>query len=269
MQTEIHRTAIVEDGAEIGEGTRIGPYCTVGPHVRLGANNLLHSHVVVDGRTTLGDGNEIYPFACLGKISQDLKYRKEWVSYSRIGDGNVFREYVTVNASSLEGESTVIGNHGLFLSYSHVAHDCRLGDRVIVSSDTKMAGHVTIEDHAIVGAKTGIVQFVRIGRFAFIGGFNKVAKDILPYSIADGFPSEIRGINKIGLERNGFSAATIRVLVEAFRTLIRSGLPLKEAVAALDEKYADVPEVREMAAFAAASKVGLARPRKRRQAEDE
>jgi UDP-N-acetylglucosamine acyltransferase len=263
MSQDIHPTAIIEPGAEIGEGCRIGAYCCIGPHVRLGRDNVLHSNVVIDGRTTLGDGNELFSFACIGKISQDLKFRKEWVSYSRIGSGNVLREYVTVNASSTEGGSTIVGNGCLLLSYSHVAHDCVLGDRVIVSSDSKMAGHVEIGDHAIVNAKTGIVQFVRIGRFAFIGGFNKVAKDILPYCIADGFPSEIRGINKVGLERNGFSADRIKAIQDAYKTIVRSALPLKEALASLSERYADVPEVREMIDFASASKVGLARPRKR------
>lgn len=261
MTRRIHPTAIVEDGAEIGEGCRIGPYCHVGPHVRLGANNLLHSYVEIDGHTFIGDGNEIFSFACLGKISQDLKFDREWVSFVRIGHGNTFREYVTVNASSKAGESTLIGDHCLFLSYSHVAHDCVVGDHVIVSSDSKMAGHVEIGDHATVNAKTGVVQFVRIGRFAFVGGFNKVAKDILPFCIADGFPSVIRAVNKIGLERNGFDAGQIDAIKSAFRTIIRSGLTLQDAAARLRAEYPDNPEVQEMLAFAEASTIGLARPK--------
>ena len=263
MNFEIHPTAIIEAGTEIGDGCRIGPFCHIGPNVRLGRNNTLHTSVVIDGHTTIGDDNEIYPFACLGKASQDLKFRKGWVSYTRIGGNNIFREYATVNASSTEGGSTVIGNGCLLLSYSHVAHDCVLGDHVIISSDSKMAGHVEIGDHATVSAKTGIVQFVRIGRFAFVGGFNKVAKDILPYCIADGFPSVIRGINRIGLERNGYSAGRVDTIQDAYRAVVRSALPLREAVASLAERYAEVPEVRDMIAFAAASKVGLARPRRR------
>lgn len=266
MAGEIHPTAIVEDGAEIGEGCRIGPYCHIGSYVRLGRDNLIRSHAVIDGHTIMGDANEVYPFACLGEMSQDLKFDRNWVSYTRIGNGNVFREYVTVNASSVQGDSTVVGDSCLLLSYSHVAHDCVLGSRVIVSSDSKMAGHVRIGDCATISAKTGIVQFVRVGKFAFVGGFNKVAKDILPYCIADGFPSEIRAVNKVGLERNNFPPRTVEAIQDAYRILIRSGLTLGEAVAQLDLKYPDVPEVREMAAFAAESRIGLARPRRKAQA---
>lgn len=263
MHPNIHPTAIIEDGAKVGEGCAIGPYCYVGPHVELGKNNVLHSHAVVDGHTTMGDNNEVFSFACLGKISQDLKYNKEWVSYSHIGNGNVFREYVTVNASSNEGQATVIGNNGLFLSYSHIAHDCILGNHVIISSDSKMAGHVRIDDHAIVNAKTGIIQFAHIGKFAFVGGFNKVIKDILPYCIAEGSPSEIRAVNKIGLQRNGYSTEQIKPIQEAFRTIIRLHLPLQEAIDILNEKYSDVAEVQEMIRFATESQLGLARPHKR------
>jgi UDP-N-acetylglucosamine acyltransferase len=261
MSKEIHSTAIIEEGAEIGEGCRIGPFCLIGRNVRLGRDNILHSHVVIDGHTVLGDDNEIFPFACLGKVSQDLKFDKKWVSHSRIGSGNLFREYVTVNASSKEGGTTIIGNNCLLLSYSHVAHDCALGDHVIISSDSKMAGHVQIGDHATVSAKTGIV---RIGRHAFIGGFNKVTKDILPYCIADGFPSVICAVNEVGLKRRGFTDERIGIIAEAFRTMIRSTLPLTEAVSVLNEKYPDIAEVQEMIAFSAESKIGLAKRAHRR-----
>lgn len=264
MSTEIHALAVIEEGAEIGEGCRIGPFCHVGRHVRLGRNNRLHAGAMIDGHTILGDDNEVFPYACLGKISQDLKFDKNWISYTRIGNGNVFREYVTVNASTQEGAATIIGNHCLLLSYSHVAHDCVLGDHVIISTDSKIAGHVQVDAHAVINAKTGVVQFVRIGKFAFVGGFNKVTKDILPFCIADGFPSEIRAINKIGLERNGFSTETISQIKHAFRTLIRSGLNLSDAVASLRNTYAEMPqEVDDMLAFATSSKTGLARPKKR------
>ncbi len=267
MSSDIHSTAVIEDGAEIGHGCKIGPYCYIGPNVILGDDNVLHSHAVVDGYTTMGGGNEVFSFACLGKISQDLKYNKAWVSYSRIGSGNVFREYVTVNASSSEGEATIIGDRCLFLSYSHIAHDCILGSHIIISSDAKMAGHVQIDDHAIVNAKTGIIQFARIGKFAFVGGFNKVIKDILPYCIAEGSPSEIRAVNKIGLQRNGYTAEQIKPIQEAFRTIIRSGLSLDDAIATLNETYPNVPEVQEMIRFATESQLGLARPHKHRSVE--
>ncbi|OVE81028.1 acyl-[acyl-carrier-protein]--UDP-N-acetylglucosamine O-acyltransferase [bacterium M21] len=260
MKTDIHPAAVIEDGAVIGDGCKIGPFCYVGPNVKLGKNNLLHSNVVIDGNTEMGDGNEVYSFACLGKVSQDLKFKAGMVAYTKIGDGNTFREYVTVNAAS-EGATTTIGNNCLFLSYSHIAHDCILGNNIIISTDTKMAGHVEVGNHAIINAKTGIVQFVRIGDFAFIGGLNKVAKDILPYCIADGIPSEIRAINKIGLERNGYDADAIKRIYSAYKAIIRSGKPLDEAAAELQERFPDDEDVQKMITFAQESKLGLARPR--------
>jgi UDP-N-acetylglucosamine acyltransferase len=262
MSVQVHAYAVVEGCAELGDGCRIGPFCHLGPHVTLGKNNLLHAGVVIDGRTVIGDDNEIFPYACLGKASQDLKFNREWVSYTRIGNGNVFREYVTVNASSHEGGSTVIGDNCLLLSYSHVAHDCVLGNNVIISADSKLAGHVEVGHNAIISAKTGVVQFVRIGEFAFVGGFNKVTKDILPYCLADGFPSAIRAVNKVGLERNGFPREKVRLIQEAFNTVIRSGLTLRDAIEKLRRSFGDVPEIRRMIEFASSSRTGLARPRR-------
>jgi UDP-N-acetylglucosamine acyltransferase len=261
--SDIHPTAIVEPGAEIGAACRIGAYCHIGENVRLGRNNVLHAHVVVAGNTIVGEGNEIYPFCCFGTLAEDFRFNRDWVSYVRIGNGNIFREYTTVNASASDGGSTVIGSNCFLLSYSHVAHDCVLGEMVTLSCDAKISGHVQLGDHAIVGAKTGVVQFVRIGAFAFVGGFNKVTKDILPYCIADGYPSVMRGVNKVGLERNGFSAERIRIIRDAYRTMLRLGLPLAEAMALLSERYRDNADVRDLIAFATASKTGLARPRAR------
>jgi len=259
--SEIHPTAIIEHGAEIGAGCRIGPYCHIGGTVRLGPNNVLHAHVVIAGHTIVGQGNEIYPFCCFGTLAEDFRVHRGWVSHVRIGDGNIFREYTTVNASASDGGSTIIGSNCFLLSYSHVAHDCVLGDKVTLSCDSKISGHVQIGESAIVSAKTGVVQFVRIGAFAFVGGFNKVAKDILPFCIADGYPSVMRGVNKVGLERNGFSAERIRIIRDAFRTMLRLGLRVSEATERLSERYPDNADVREMTAFANSSKTGLARPR--------
>jgi len=259
--SDIHPTAIIEHGAEIGAGCRIGPYCHIGGNVRLGPDNIVHAHVVLAGHTTVGQGNEIYPFCCFGTLAEDFRVERGWVSHVRIGDGNIFREYTTVNASASGGGSTIIGSKCFLLSYSHVAHDCVLGDKVTLSCDAKISGHVQIGESAIVSAKTGVVQFVRIGAFAFVGGFNKVAKDILPFCIADGYPSVMRGVNKVGLERNGFSAERIRIIRDAFRTMLRLGLPVGDAIARLTEHYPDNADVGEMIAFAKSSKTGLARPR--------
>lgn len=263
MTATIHPTAIVESGAEISEGCRIGAYSIIGKNVKLGRNNVIHEHVVLAGNTVIGEDNEIYPFCCFGTLAEDFRFQRDWVSHVRIGNANIFREYTTVNASASDRGSTLIGSGCFLLSYSHVAHDCVLGDKVTLSCDAKISGHVHIGDHAIVSAKSGVVQFVRIGAFAFIGGFNKVAKDILPYCIADGFPSAIRGVNKVGLERNGFSPERIRAIRDAYRTMLRLGLPLGEAVARLTERYPENVDVRTMVDFATSSKTGIARPRAR------
>jgi UDP-N-acetylglucosamine acyltransferase len=261
MPTTIHPTAIIEPGAQIGADCRIGPYCHVGADVVLGASNVLHSHVVLSGRTSLGDGNEIHPFAVIGSVPEDKKFRKEFVTYTRIGSGNVFREYCTVNAGSLPEQATVIGSKGLYLSYSHIAHDCVIGNDVVISCDAKLSGHVQVGDNAVVNGKTGVVQFVRIGAFAFVGGMNKVAKDVLPFSIADGYPAVMRGVNKVGLERSGFTAHQIRDIRAAYRTLVRENITLAEAIVRLKSEFKDHPQVSAMVEFAAASTLGLARPR--------
>ena len=183
------------------------------------------------------------------------------MTYTRIGAGNVFREYCTVNAGSMPEQATVIGDRGLFLSYSHIAHDCIIGNDVVISCDSKLSGHVEVADHAVVNGKTGVVQFVRIGAYAFIGGMNKVAKDVLPYAIADGYPAVMRVINKVGLERSGFSAQQIRDVRAAYRTLVRENVTLADAIARLTSEFGEHPQVAAMVTFAAASKLGLARPR--------
>jgi UDP-N-acetylglucosamine acyltransferase len=261
MPSIIHPSAVIEPGAEIGDGCNIGPYCQIGRNVVLGAGNVLRSNVVIGGHTTVGDRNEIHPFACLGTEPEDKKYRRDSMTFTRIGSGNVFREFSTVNAAAKPGESTVVGNNGVFLSYSHIAHDCIIGDGVVLSCDTKLSGHVQVASHAIVNGMTGVVQFVRIGRFAFIGGMNKVTKDVLPFCIADGYPSVMRGINKIGLERYGFATGQIRSIRAAYRTLLRQNLPLREAIALLKSEVGIGPEAAEMIEFAETSVLGLARAR--------
>lgn len=261
MATNIHASAIIEPGAQIGADCHIGPNCYIGPDVTLGASNILHSNVVISGRTTILDGNEIYPFACLGSTPEDKKFKREFVTYTRIGSGNIFREFSTVNAAAIPDQATVVGNKGLFLSYSHIAHDCLIGDHVVLSCDAKLSGHVQVGDHAVLNGKTGVVQFVRIGAFAFVGGMNKVTKDILPFCIADGYPAVMRGINKIGLERNGFAAEQVRNIRSAYRTLLREKMPLQDAIVKLKDEFSADPHVSSMIAFAEASRLGLARPR--------
>ena len=260
MNTTIHPSAVVMDGAEIGAGCDIGPFCYIGPDVRLGQNCKLQAHVVIDGHTTLGDDNEVYSFACLGKKTQDLKDDGE-VSYVEVGNGNVFREYTTINAATAGGDTTRVGDNCHILSYSHIAHDCTIGNNVIISSSFMVAGHVTIEDNAIISGLGGIVQFVRVGAGSFIGGFTKLAKDLLPYTIAEGIPAETRSINKVGMERRGMSKDEVKAAHQAFKTILRSGLTVEEAAAELRRDYADYDVVEQMVAFAESSTVGLARPK--------
>ena len=258
----IHPSAVIENGAQIADGCVIGPFCHVGANVCIGEKTVLHSHVVLDGHMKIGRENEIYSFACLGKKTQDLKYKGE-VSYVEIGDRNVIREYVTINAATAAGEATKLGSDCLIQSYCHIAHDCILGDHVIMSSGAMIAGHVIAEDYAIISGYCGVVQFVRIGKHSFLSGYSKLAQDLLPYSIGDGAPAEIRTVNKVGMQRRDFSDKSIRNVHKAIKRIISFGLTIEEASEELLEEFPDCPEVLEIFEFCKHTKQGLARPRKR------
>jgi len=245
VSSQIHPTAIINPKAEIGDECLIGPYCIIGADVKLGVGCKLHSHVVLDGLTTIGPRCEFYPFACIGLKTQDLKW-KGGRCRAEIGSDNVFREHVTVHTATNEEGVTRIGSHGNFLAYSHIAHDCVVGDHVIFSNNGTLAGHVTVGDHAIVGGLAAVHQFCRIGRMAIIGGCAKVVQDVPPYMIADGNPAETRGVNKVGLERNGVPEEIQRALREAYKIVFRSGLTVSNA---LDKVCAEVPPSREIEQF--------------------
>lgn len=256
--TSIHPSAVVDPAALIGEGTQIGPFCHIGPGVELGENNVLLGHVTIAGPTKIGADNTFYPYGSIGQRSQDLKYSGE-PTYLEIGSHNSFREFCTVNRGTLPGTSTRIGNHGNFLAYSHVAHDCTVGDHVIFSNNGTIAGHVTVEEYAVIGGLSGVHQFCRIGRHAIIGGCTKIVQDVPPYMIADGNPAEIRGINQIGMERRGFGAADVRALREAYRFLYRANLNVKQAC---EKIAAEIPasEVRDnLLTFIESSQRGIVR----------
>jgi len=226
--TVIHPSSVVDPSASIGDGVEIGPFCHVGPGVEIGPKTRLLGHVTIAGPTKIGADNTFYPYVSIGQRSQDLKYAGE-PTYLEIGEGNSFREFCTVNRGTLPDTKTVIGSHGNFLAYSHVAHDCTVGDHVIFSNNGTLAGHVQVEDHAVIGGLSGVHQFCRIGRHAIVGGCTKIVQDVPPYMIADGNPAEIRGVNQVGLERRGFSAADVRALRECYRFLYRSNLNVKQA----------------------------------------
>lgn len=236
--TVIHPSAVVDPAASIGDGSEIGPFCHVGPNVELGAGCRLLGHVTVAGPSKIGAENTFYPYVSIGQRSQDLKYAGE-PTYLEIGSGNSFREFCTVNRGTLPGTKTIIGNHGNFLAYSHIAHDCTVGDHVIFSNNGTLAGHVIVEDHAVIGGLSGVHQFCRIGRHSIIGGCTKIVQDVPPFMIADGNPAEIRGVNQVGLERRGFSATDVRSLRECYRFLYRSNLNVKQAC---ERIAAEIPE---------------------------
>ena len=256
----IHPSAIISDSATIGENVSIGPYCVIGDNVSIGNNSTLKSHVVIDGHTTIGENNLFFPFAAIGQLTQDLKY-KEDPTYLIIGDRNTFRENCTIHRSTSPDTPTTIGDDNLFLCYAHVAHDCVIGNHCIFSNNGSIAGHVVVEDHVIVSGLSGVHQFCRVGAHSMIGGFTKVVQDIPPFTIADGNPATIRAINQVGLQRRGFSADDIACLRRAYKRLFfKKERNLKEAIE--ETKQADCAEsehVQKLIEFLEKSERGVTR----------
>jgi UDP-N-acetylglucosamine acyltransferase len=254
----IHPTAVVDPDAEIGPDVVIGPYCVIGREVTIGAGCWLQNHITVCGPVTIGAGNRFHACCSIGQQTQDLKYKGE-PTYLEIGEGNCFREFVTVNRATAVGAVTRIGNRGNFLAYSHIAHDCVVEDDVIFSNNGTLAGHVVVQEYAIIGGLTAIHQFCRIGKHAITGGCSKIVQDVPPFMIADGNPAVVRGVNVVGLERRGVSAETIRMLKESYRILYRSNLNTKQAVEELEKSFPGVAEVRELIQFIETSERGIIR----------
>ncbi len=263
-ETRVHPTAIVHERAELGAGVDVGPYAIVGEHVRIGDGTRIHSHTVLDGHTTLGDRCEVYPHACVGLAPQDKKYDGSPTRLT-IGPRTVIRESATLQPGSV-GEGcglTEVGADCLIMAYCHVAHDCRIGDSVIMANATQVAGHCVVEDFAILGGVTTIHQFVRIGTRAITGASTRVQMDIPPYVMADGHPAALFGLNTVGLDRAGFSDASKRALKEAYKALFLRGR-YAEALAELEEGPAQaVSEVAHLCRFLRASTRGVTRARRR------
>tara|TARA_Y100000589_G_scaffold161834_1_gene153773 strand:+ start:330 stop:1103 length:774 start_codon:yes stop_codon:yes gene_type:complete len=255
---EIHSTAVIQEGAQIGKRCRIGPYCVIGPNVTLGTGCELHSHVVIDGHTEIGSENTFYPFASIGLRTQDLKWNGG-TTWTRVGSNNTFREYVTVHSATGDGDATVIGSHNNLLAYTHVAHDCRLGDHIIMSNVGTLAGHVTVEDRAIVGGLAAVHQFCRIGTMSIIGGCSKVVQDVPPYMMVDGNPAATRTLNKEGLKRNGVSEDTQKSMRQAYRILFRSEQTFTNAVKQVRADVASSFELEHLLAFIESSERGIAK----------
>jgi UDP-N-acetylglucosamine acyltransferase len=259
--TKIHPTAIVEPGARLAESVSIGPYCVVGSEVELQDSVELMSHVVIAGRTAIGAGTRIFPFASIGHAPQDLKYKGE-ASRLEIGRANVIREHVTMNpGTSGGGMVTRVGDNCLFMVGAHVAHDCRIGDGVIMVNNATLAGHVVIGDYAVLGGLSAVHQFVRIGKHAMIGGITGVERDVIPYGQAVGDRARLVGLNIVGLQRRGFSREQIQGLRTAYQMLFSEGGTLAERVEEVARQYPDVEPVSDIVAFIRAdSPRGLCRP---------
>ncbi|MGF1591981.1 MAG: acyl-ACP--UDP-N-acetylglucosamine O-acyltransferase [Kiloniellaceae bacterium] len=233
----IHPTAVVDPAAKIGEGCTIGPYCVIGPEVSLAEGVWLHSHVVIDGRTTVGARTRIHPFTSLGQPPQDLKYRGE-PSELRIGSDNVIREHVTMNPGTEGGGMvTEVGNNCFIMPGSHIAHDCRLGNHVILANNATLAGHVILEDHVIMGGLSGAQQFVRVGRGAIIGAMAGAKSDVIPYGMVMGRPGQLSGLNLIGLKRAGVDGKEIQALLKAYDELFGGAGTFAERVDSVAAKY--------------------------------
>lgn len=257
MAVEIHPTAVVSGRAEVGEGSYIGPYCTVGDEVRLGARVRLESHVVVDGRTEIGDDTHVFPFASVGLAPQDLKYRGE-PAETRIGRRNRVREFVTIHRGTEGGGMlTSVGDDCLIMAQAHVAHDCIVGDGVIMANAATLAGHVEVSDGANVGAYSGVHQFCRVGREAYVGGYSVVVKDALPFALTVGNHAKCYGLNTVGMKRRGYPAETIEALHHAFRLLLSSKLNTTQAVARIREEINASAEVEALLRFIETSERGV------------
>lgn len=257
MTTFIHASAIVADGAEVGDGCHIGPFCTIGSQVTLGMGVRLDSHVVIDGKTTIGDETRAYPFASIGLAPQDLKYAGEPTA-TEIGKRNHIREFVTIHRGTAGGGGvTRIGDGNLLMAQAHVAHDCQLGNEIIMANAATLAGHVEIADRASVGAYSGVHQFCRVGLEAFVGGYSVVVKDALPFAIIQGNHAKCYGPNRVGLKRRGYSRGVIDKLNHAFHLLLSAKLNTTQAVERIRAEITECKEVDLLVGFIESSKRGV------------
>ena len=254
----VHALSLVDPKARLADDVVIGPFCWIGPDVTLESGVVVDSHVRIEGHTTLAKGVRVHAGAVLGGPPQDLKFRGV-VSRLHVGERTVIRECATANVATDEGEATRIGADCLVMAYAHVAHNTVVGDRVILANGVQLAGYVTVEDHAIVGGLVPVHQFVRVGAHSMIGGGCRVPQDVLPYTRAAGQPLKPIGLNLVGLQRRGFSEATIAGLKQAYRLLLRSGLRVEEACARIRDSLPPTPELEHFTTFALTSRRGVTR----------
>jgi UDP-N-acetylglucosamine acyltransferase len=254
----IHPTAVIHPGAKLGPGVRVGPYCIIGDEVEIAGDSELIAHVYLDGPLRIGSGNRFFPYCSIGMISQDKKFRGERAE-TVIGNGNTFREFVTVHRGTAGGGGvTRVGDDNWIMAYAHIAHDCIVGSHTVLANGATLGGHVVIEDYATVGAFSGIHQFCRVGRHSIIGGYSVITQDVLPFSkTVSERKARVFGANTVGLERHGFSPDRREALSRAFRHLVSSKLNTTQAVAKIREETGDSPEVQELLRFIESSERGF------------
>ena len=245
---KIHPTAIVDPSAEIAEGADIGPFCIIHPNVTIASGNKLHSSVVIGEWTEIGENNEIFPGAVIGVAPQDLRYSGER-AFTRIGHRNVIREYVTIHRASDAEGVTCIGDDNLLMAYTHVAHNCRLGNQIVIANSVGIAGHVEIEDQAVLGGMCGLHQFVRVGKLAMLGGMAQIRQDIPPYAMVDGQPARVFGMNIRGMQRRGIDKESRQALKACYRLILQSGLNLTQAISSIKANVDKTDEVHHLIKF--------------------
>jgi UDP-N-acetylglucosamine acyltransferase len=256
---KIHPTVIISPDAKLEANVEIGPYSVIGADVKIGENTIIGPHVVIEDYTHIGEGCHIHQFCSIGAPPQDLKFGGEKTRVV-IGNFNTIREFVTINRSTTADIGvTIMGDHNLIMAYCHVAHNCKLGDRIVMANGATLAGHVHVEDNAIIGGLTGIHQFSSIGAHCIIGGASAVVKDVPPYTMASGNHAKLFGLNLVGLKRRNFSEKTIKALKDAYRIIFRSNLLLEAALKKAQDEAEDVPEVRHFIKFIQESKRGTCR----------
>jgi len=259
MEREIHPSAVIDPKAEIEEGVVIGPFSIVREGVRIKKGTKLMSNVILEGDTEIGENCTIYPFTSIGLPPQDMKYRGEKTGV-KIGDNNTIREYITIHRASVGGDGfTRIGNNNFLMAYVHIAHDCKIGSGIAMANVATLAGHILVEDHAVIGGLVAIHQFTRIGAYAMVGGFSGVGQDIPPYMIAAGARAKLFGPNTIGLKRYGFPDETINELKKAYKILFREKHTLKEAIKKVQEELPYTDEIKHLIEFIQANKRGICR----------
>ena len=255
--TKIHPSAIVHEGALLGVDVEIGPYSIIGPNVKLGDRTKEMPQVFLDGHTSMGAECIVFPFASIGSQTQDLKYKVGNKTYVEIGDRTTVREYVTINSGTMDGEVTKVGSGSLIMAYCHVAHGCKVGNRVIMANNASLSGDVLVEDDVVIGGMSGIHQFTRIGTCAMIGGLAKITQDVPPYMLVDGNPSGVHGINSVKLQRLNVSVETVALVKKAFKLLYREGLSTRQAMERIHAELPKVPEIEHLIKFIETSERGI------------